>query len=79
MVFIISSSLRVMADAPLSFRQTVLLCQPGKRASIDCLPVPRSSLSELRESDHVNRRTFEQGNRWFAPCAARGLNCRVAA
>ncbi len=32
-----------------------------------------------RESDHVNRRTFEQGNRWFAPCAARGLNCRVAA
>jgi hypothetical protein len=31
------------------------------------------------ESDHDNRRTSDQDNRWFAPCAAGGLSYYIAA
>jgi hypothetical protein len=31
------------------------------------------------ESDHDNRRTSDQDNRWFAPCAAGGLSYCIAA
>jgi hypothetical protein len=31
------------------------------------------------ESDHDNRRTSDQDNRWFAPCAAGGVNYCIAA
>ena len=33
----------------------------------------------MNESDHANRRTFEQDNRWLLFRAAGGLTCRVAA
>jgi len=52
-----SSSLRVIGELPLSLRQSVLKCQPRRWASFVCLPVPRSSLSELqaaRNSAGVN-------------------------
>jgi hypothetical protein len=43
---IASSSAWVIGEAPLSFRQTVLWCQPSRQASLVCPPVPRSSLIE---------------------------------
>jgi hypothetical protein len=39
----------VMADRPLSFRQTVLWCQTRRRGSLLWPPVPYSSLPYARE------------------------------
>lgn len=44
----LGSSDCVLRDLPLSFRQSVEWCHPSRRASFDCQPVPRSSLSELQ-------------------------------
>jgi hypothetical protein len=39
----------------------------------------KTQLRQLRESGHDNRWGPDQVNRWFAPCAAGGMNCCVAA